>query len=211
MCAKQKPGFSFRPTFFSLSRFSCPFPFLVYFLVLFALFFCYRSFFFHVSLFSCMFLCCFFRFVYSIVFFFSFSVSVFFAFFYLFIFHCFFIVFVRIVLSLFIFFLFRSFFMFLFLFLLSIFVLGFSPFYTTLGKLATSCYAHYLLHSCAPCSLICFLFYMTCDVGRHIANYRATDIEATNWNKIYIYLYSVQYQTIEYVINVIMCIKLHTW
>ena len=95
--------------------------------------------------------------------------------------------FFRLVLSLFIFFLFRSFFMFLLVFLLSIFVLGFYPFYTTLGKLATSCYAHYLLHSCAPCSLICFLFYMTCDVGRHIANYRATDIEATNWNNIYIY------------------------
>ena len=65
--------------------------------------------------------------------------------------------------------------------------LVFFPFCTTLGKLTTSFYAHVLLHLCTPCSLICGFFYMTCDVGRHMANYRATHIEATHWYNIYIY------------------------
>ena len=65
-----------------------------------------------------------------------------------------------------------------------LFVLGcfwyFSPCVQLWGNLTTSFYAHVLLHLCTPCSLICFFFYMTCDVGRHMANYRATHIEATH-------------------------------
>ena len=82
MWAKQKTGFASVLPFFSLSRFFCPFPFLFYFLVLFALFL-FPSFF-RLSLFLYVpFLvpCLFFSFyLVSLCFSFSFSVSVFFPF-----------------------------------------------------------------------------------------------------------------------------------
>ena len=55
--------------------------------------------------------------------------------------------------------------------------LVFFPFWIILGKLTTSFYTHVLLYLCTPYSIICFFFYITCDVGKYMANYRATHIK----------------------------------
>ena len=170
---KAKDRFCFRLTFFSLSRFFCPFPFLFYFLVLFALFL-FPFFFSFVPFPVCSFSCSLFVFLLLSCF------IVFFFFLFRFCFLSFFCL------------LYFSFSFFFFAFFLSFFSLSFHVifllcssrpfcfwyFSPSVGKLTTSCYAHFLLHLCAPCSLICFFFYMTCDMGKHMAHYRA--IEATN-------------------------------